>query len=104
MIGKQPDLVAYQIFDQLSLTTLEPGHSTGTPVIDDTLEGLANKLGINVRKFLKTIRKFNVAVPSSQEWDPFHKDGRSTGDKLEIPKTNWAQTVETIRGICGDMG
>ncbi|KIX09035.1 uncharacterized protein Z518_00113 [Rhinocladiella mackenziei CBS 650.93] len=87
LIGKQTDSTAFQIFDQKSLITLEPRYSTGTPVVDDTLDGLAAKLGVNVREF-------NAAVPDTPDWDPFHKDGRSTGDKLEIAKTNWSLTID----------
>lgn len=95
LIGKQTDSTAFQIFDQKSIVTLEPRYSISTPVVDDTLEGLASQLGVNVREFLKTVREFNAAVPSDgPEWDPFHKDRRSTGDKLDIPKTNWCQTLD----------
>ena len=94
LISKQRDATAFQIFDQKSLITLEPRYSTGKPVTDNTLEGLAAKLGVNVREFLKTVHEFNAAVPKSGTFDPFHKDGLSTGDNLEIPKTNWAQTID----------
>ncbi|KIV96492.1 precorrin 3B synthase CobZ [Exophiala mesophila] len=94
LIGKQTDSTAFQIFDQKSLITLEPRYSTGKPVEAETLAELGTKLGLNVREFLKTVEEFNAAVPDSPAWDPFHKDGRSTGDKLAIPKTNWAQTVD----------
>lgn len=94
LIGKQRDSTAYQIFDQKSIITLEPRYSTGTPIVAESLEELAQKLDIDSREFLKTVREFNAAVPATPEWDPFHKDGRSTGDKLAIPKTNWCQTVD----------
>jgi tricarballylate dehydrogenase len=94
IISKQRDATAFQIFDQKSLITLEPRYSTGKPVTDNTLEGLATKLGVNARGFLKTVKEFNAAVPENGKFDPFHKDGLSTGDKLEIPKTNWAQSID----------
>ena len=94
LIGKQTDSTAFQIFDQKSIITLEPRYSTGIPVQSDTLEGLGKKLGLSVREFVKTVEEFNAAVPDSPTWDPFHKDGRTTGDKLEIPKTNWSQKID----------
>src|SRR5690606_32241007 len=46
--------VAYQIFDQKTLHLLEPRYSTGTPIVADTLEELGEKLGIDVKAFVKT--------------------------------------------------
>ncbi|KAK4065828.1 uncharacterized protein Triagg1_8380 [Trichoderma aggressivum f. europaeum] len=93
-IAKQKEAVAFQIFDQKVLKTLEPRYSTATPVVDDTLEGLAQKLGLNVKQFVDTVREFNAAVPKTGQFDPFHLDGLSTGSKLAIPKTNWAQAID----------
>ena len=51
-------------------------------------------MGIDVRTFCETVREYNAATPKSGEFDPFHLDGLSTGDKLAIPKTNWALPIE----------
>ena len=40
-IRAQSGALAYQIFDQKSLHLLEPRYSTGTPIVADTLEELA---------------------------------------------------------------
>ncbi|KAH8817106.1 FAD binding domain-containing protein [Xylogone sp. PMI_703] len=91
-IAKQPGARAFQIFDQSTLKMLEPRYVTGTPVIDNTLKGLAKKLSVNPTQLAETVREYNAATPGGQ-LDPFHLDGLSTGDRLAIPKTNWAQPL-----------
>lgn len=92
-IGQQSNAMAFQIFDQKALHLLEPRYSTGTPISDDTLEGLARKLGINPRSFVQTVQDFNSAT-SPGEFDPIRLDGLSTGSHLAIPKSNWAQPID----------
>ncbi len=46
-IRRQPRATAFQIFDQKTIHLLEPRYRTATPIVDDTIEGLAGKLGIN---------------------------------------------------------
>ena len=98
-ISEQPGAVAYQIFDQKTLHTLEPRyHKTGKPVMDETLAGLASKLGINVQAFLDTIREFNTAVPPikpGHKVNPLALDGVSTNSALRIPKSNWALPIDS---------
>ncbi|KAJ5124318.1 FAD/NAD(P)-binding domain-containing protein [Penicillium bovifimosum] len=92
-IGSQPQATAYQIFDQKTLHLLEPRYSTATPIQDDTLDGLALKLGINPTIFVNTVKQFNAAAPPTAVFNPFLKDGNSTGHKLDIPKSNWALPI-----------
>lgn len=94
-IGRQPEATAFQIFDQRTLYLLEPRYSTATPIVDDTLEGLAKKIGVNVAAFCKTVEEFNSATPADavERFSPFGLDGVSTGNKLTIPKTNWALPI-----------
>ncbi|KAH8806017.1 FAD binding domain-containing protein [Xylogone sp. PMI_703] len=93
-VGQQPDAKAYQIFDQKHLNLLEPRYSTGTPVVADTLEELAKKLCINVANFVQTVKEYNEACTMKYPFDPMHLDGNSTGDKLTIPKSNWADPID----------
>ncbi|KAF1817567.1 FAD/NAD(P)-binding domain-containing protein [Eremomyces bilateralis CBS 781.70] len=88
-IGRQPGATAYQIFDQKTLHLLEPRYSTATPIIADTMEELADKIGVAKMEFLNTIRTFNDATQPG-EFNPFKLDGLNTGDKLAMPKSNWA--------------
>ena len=96
-IVRQPAALAFQIFDQKTLHTLEPRyHKTGKPVVDDTLEGLAHKLGINVQSFVETVEEFNRNTPPTKadhKLDPLKLDGVSTKSTLAIPKSNWAQPI-----------
>ena len=92
-ISQQPGATAYQIFDQKTIHLLEPRYSTGKPITDDTLEGLAKKIGVNVPQFLATVNKFNDAVPKHGAFDPFKNDGLCTSG-LSIPKSNWAIPID----------
>src|SRR5262249_38127731 len=49
---------------------------------------------VNKQQALKTIKEFNAAVKQNAPFDPNGKDGRGTTG-LEIPKSNWAQTIDT---------
>ena len=92
-IGRQTDATAFQIFDQKTLHLLEPRYSTATPITDDTIEGLATKIGVNVRAMVETVEEFNKATDSNGAFDAFKLDGLSTDDSLAIPKSNWAQPI-----------
>ncbi|KAL3424381.1 fumarate reductase flavoprotein subunit [Phlyctema vagabunda] len=95
-IARQPDATAFQVFDQKTLHLLEPRYSLASPVQDDTLAGLAEKMGVNVNAFCETIREFNAATPTAaaDKFNAFTLDGVSTGDKLAISKRNWAQPID----------
>ncbi|KAL7901867.1 FAD binding domain-containing protein [Trichoderma sp. TUCIM 5745] len=92
-IGNQPGATAYQIFDQKTLHLLEPRYSTATPITADTMDELADKIGVAKDEFLRTIQSFNDATRPGT-FDPFKLDGLSTGDRLRIPKSNWALPLD----------
>lgn len=93
-IARQPESVAYQIFDQQTVHLLEPRyHKTGTPIVADTLAGLAEKLKINPSTLGKMVQQFNAATGPGT-FDPFHKDGLATAaDFTGPPKSNWATPI-----------
>ncbi|KAH6674830.1 FAD binding domain-containing protein [Halenospora varia] len=95
-IARQPDATAFQVFDQKTLHLLEPRYTLASPIQDDTLAGLAEKLGVNVNAFVETVNEFNAATPAAatETFNAFTLDGVSTGDKLAIPKSNWAQPID----------
>ncbi|PLB40271.1 FAD/NAD(P)-binding domain-containing protein [Aspergillus candidus] len=93
LIGKQPNATAFQVFDQKILHLLEPRYETGTPIVAETFEELAEKMGIEKRQFLNTMDQYNAATPKG-EFSPFILDGLSTGDQLEFPKSNWAVPLD----------
>ena len=106
-ILKQKGGYAFQVYDAKVVPWLrkeEYADDVVEKVVAQTIGKLAEKLshkGLeNPNKFLETLRDFNKAVSSftglhpEKVWDPAVKDGLSTGKALELPKSNWAQTIE----------
>jgi tricarballylate dehydrogenase len=95
-ILRQPGGTAIQVFDAKvrPLLRAEEYSSAGISKIEsDTLEGLANGLGIDEAEFVRTVGEFNKSV-SADEFDPTVKDGKHT-DGISPPKSNWAQPIDT---------
>lgn len=96
VILQQPDSVAYQIFDSSLRPMLRaeeyemPGISE---VIADTVEELAEKIGVDAASLSKTISEFNGSIDTTIEYDPNVLDGRAA--KVTPPKSNWANPLET---------
>ena len=84
----QPEAIAFQVFDRQTLHLLEPRYSTGTPIRAETLEELADRLGVPRARLATTVRAFNEAV-NDVPFDPTILDGKSTTG-LTPPKSNWA--------------
>ncbi|MPZ47586.1 MAG: FAD-dependent tricarballylate dehydrogenase TcuA [Betaproteobacteria bacterium] len=96
MVLQQPGQFAWQVYDAKVTHLLLAEYRTKyvTKVAADTLEELADKLeNVNREGFLETVRQFNAAVKQDVPFDPNNKDGKGTVG-LEIPKSNWAQTIE----------
>lgn len=95
-IMKQTGGVAFQIFDQKTAHLLEPRYRTGTPVQADTLEELADGLGVPAIALTETVSTFNqaVAADAGSRFDPIRKDGVATEPHGQPPKSNWAQTLD----------
>lgn len=85
---------AFQLFDAKTSHLLEPRYSTGTPVVADSLEELAGKLGVDAQSLAATVSAFNEACPDG-EFDPFHLDGLRAAPAGQPVKSNWAQRVDT---------
>ena len=94
-IAQQPEATAFQVFDQKTLYLLEPRYKFASPIQDDSLEGLAQKMGINPTTFCETIRNFNAAThsTSTENFNPFTLDGVATDGSITIPKSNWALPI-----------
>jgi len=106
-ILKQRGGYAFQVFDAKVTPWLrkeEYADDVVDRVVAQTIEELTEKLshqGLeNPSRFLETLRDFNKAVSSFTDlhpekvWNPAVKDGLSTGPSLELPKSNWAKTIE----------
>ena len=96
-ILEQPGGIAYVVLDEkltqvpnyrVAIRTNQP------PIIADTLEALADSLGVPGDVLASTIESFNAACPSSEAFEPLRLDGLSTSG-LRPPKSNWARPLDT---------
>lgn len=96
VILQQPDSIAYQVFDASLRPMLRseeyemPGISE---VIADSIEELAEKIGVDVQSLSKTVSEYNASIDTSIPYDPNVLDGRAA--KVNPPKSNWATPLET---------
>ena len=102
----QPKGIAFQIFDaEQRRRGVIRGYEDATVFKSNTLEALANDLGIrDARAFLETVREFNDSI-KVDGFHPFRLDGKSTSG-ITPPKSNWALPIasppfEAYPTICG---
>ncbi|GAA4046343.1 FAD-dependent tricarballylate dehydrogenase TcuA [Arthrobacter methylotrophus] len=94
-ILKQPEGIAFQIFDAKTRPMLRTEEYDSTPISGaqaDSIEELAEKLGIAVDDFRRTVDEFNNSIVD-QPFHPSIKDGRAA--EVEPPKSNWALAIDT---------
>ena len=92
-ILRQPDGAAHQIFDARALPHLESRYGTARRAEADSVRGLARLIGVPPDALERTIADFNAAAHRA-EYAPRALDGRSTGDALAVPKSNWAIALD----------
>ena len=94
-ILKQPDGVAYQIFDGKTAPLLrsEYLHERAARLEATTPRQLAAKMDIDRPRFLETLARFNRAAQAG-DFNPAVKDGKRTKG-LTINKSNWAMPLDT---------
>ncbi len=92
LVAAQPDQVAYSIIDAKSLDLFMP--SVFPPVKADTIEELAQELGLPEQKLRATVEQYNAACRGSAAFRPTELDGLATSG-LKPPKTNWARPIAT---------
>lgn len=102
-ILRQPGGIAYQIFDQQTVERLETRYGSGSPpVIAETIETLAEKLGLHPQALVHTVQAYNHAVQDGT-FNPAIKDGKGTKG-IEPAKTNWALRLDkppfVAYGVC----
>lgn len=89
LVAGQPDQIGYAILDSAQLKLFMP--SIFPPVADDSIEGLAGKLGLDPAALRRTVDGFNAACGGGP-FNPAKHDGvRTTG--LTPDKTNWATPI-----------
>ncbi len=90
LVAGQPDQIGYSIIDSRSIDLFMP--SLFPPVVADSIDSLAEQLGLDPVKVNATVEAFNAAVVpgtfNHQELD----DCRTQG--LSIEKTHWARTIQ----------
>jgi tricarballylate dehydrogenase len=91
LVAQQPDQIAWSIIDAKSAGRFMP--SVFPPVEADTIEELAQKLGLPADRVTATVRSFNQAVIPGA-FDHTVLDGCHT-QRLNPDKTNWAQRLDT---------
>jgi tricarballylate dehydrogenase len=92
---RQPQGIAAQIFDARTvemLRTIDYEAPGATRVDAGTLAELAEGLGIDAARLVRTVAEFNAAIRPG-DFDPTIKDGKRT-EGIEPPKSNWALPVE----------
>ncbi|MBI3998282.1 MAG: FAD-dependent tricarballylate dehydrogenase TcuA [Armatimonadetes bacterium] len=83
---------AWQIFDQRTVPLLEERYATGRPARADTIEALADAMGVPRAALVEEVRAFNAAARGGG-FDPGTRDGCVT-QGLTPPKSNWAVPLE----------
>ena len=89
LVAAQPEQVGYAIIDSRAMNLFMP--SVFPPEQADTLEGLAQRMGLPAHKVRKTIDAFNAACGAG-EFHPTELDGLGT-QGISPPKSNWARPI-----------
>lgn len=90
LVAAQPDQVGYVIIDAKSLELFMP--SVFPPIKADTLEELAETMGLPPENLRATVDTFNAACGDTSGFHPTELDGVTTSG-LTPPKTNWARPI-----------
>jgi len=90
LVARQPDQIAYIIFDAPMLKRFMP--SCFPPIEGRSIAELAGKLGLDAAKLEATVAAFNAAVRPGSFDDTILDDCRTEG--LDPPKSHWAQRIE----------
>jgi tricarballylate dehydrogenase len=91
LVAAQDDQVAYAVIDHQSHDLFMP--SVFPPIKAETLEGLAEMLGLPQASFLATVAQFNQACGDASGFNSTELDGVAT-QGLTINKTNWARPIQ----------
>jgi tricarballylate dehydrogenase len=95
-ILKQPSGIAFQVFDATTrpmLRTEEYDMPGAGVVVGNTLEELADGMGVDATALRATVDQINASIDRSVPFDPAVKDGRAA--RVDPPKSNWAMPLET---------
>ena len=90
----QPQRVAFQLFDQKTKRLLRDEYfiPQASVVEANTIEDIADGLGIDVDALVQTVAEYNAAVQPG-DYNPTALDGKRT-EGIEPPKSNWALKLD----------
>ncbi len=91
----QPGGIAFQLFDAKTRPLLRSEEYDSQPITGasaDTLDELAERLGIDAAGLRRTLDEFNTAIVDVP-FDPAVKDGRAS--LVSPPNSNWAQALDS---------
>ncbi len=92
LVAAQPDQVGHVVIDSTSIDLFMP--SVFPPLKSDTLEGLAELMGIDGGKLCATVKDFNAGCGDGAGFHPTELDGVATKG-ISPAKTNWARPINT---------
>lgn len=98
-IHRQPDHLAFQVFDQRGIPLLEPRYATSKPAVADSIAGLARAIGIVASQLERTIRDYNAACSTDAPFDPYELDGVKALPDGQPAKSNWATPIDSPRSL-----
>ncbi|MCP9483435.1 FAD-dependent tricarballylate dehydrogenase TcuA [Shimia sp. CNT1-13L.2] len=90
LIAAQPEQVGHVVIDSKSINLFMP--SVFPPLKADTLEVLAEMMGIDGTKLKATVNEFNKACGDTSAFHPTELDGVATKGVMPA-KTNWARPI-----------
>ena len=91
LIASQPGQIAYSIVDSKTIHSFLP--PLFKPYQSDTLEGLAEDLGIDAKTFVQTMEEYNRGAAGNTSARMQVLDGAGTKG-VSPPKTNWALPID----------
>ncbi len=92
---RQPRSLAFQIFDEKTRELLRDEYrmARATKAIAETIEELAEGLGLDPKALARTVAEYNAAVQPG-DFNPTTLDGKHTAG-IVPPKSNWALPIDT---------
>ena len=92
LIAEQPGQLAFSIVDSKAINLFLP--TVFEPVMDDTISGLAIKLGISPENLSRTVMEYNQSLKRKCTFNPEILDDCSTSG-LAVPKSHWAAPIDS---------
>ncbi|MCI6344694.1 MAG: FAD-dependent tricarballylate dehydrogenase TcuA [Campylobacter sp.] len=91
LVANQEDQIGYSITDEKVQKNYMP--SLFKPIVKNTIEELADEVGLNASELKATIEQYNAAVVPGSFDHTIQDDCCTKG--LEVEKTHWAQKIDT---------